>query len=81
MNLSKATKHAVLLMTMLLAQVLPLAAHGGESDFMRSKGKIYVVVAVIVAVFLGIVLFLIFLERRLTKLENQIQDHESTTSR
>jgi len=42
---------------------------------MRSMGKMYVVVAVIVAVFMGIVLFLVFLDRRLTKIENQIKDH------
>jgi len=48
------------------------------ADFMRSTGKIYVVVAVIVAVFLGIVLFLVYLDRKLTKLENQINDHDPT---
>ncbi len=47
-----------------------------EGDFMRSIGKIYVVVAVIVTVFIGIVLFLIFLDRKLTKLENQIQEED-----
>ena len=54
-----------------------LLAQATESpDFMRSVGKIYVVVAVIVTVFVGIVLFLIYLDRRLTKLENQIIDHD-----
>lgn len=48
-----------------------------DADFMRSIGKMYVVVAVIVAVFIGIVLFLIYLDRKLTKLENQIKDHDS----
>ena len=45
-----------------------------SDDFMRSIGKIYVVVAVIVAIFIGIVLFLIYLDRRLTKLENQYNE-------
>jgi len=45
-----------------------------DPDFMRSRGKIYVVVAVIAAIFLGIVIFLIYLDRRLTNLENQIKD-------
>ena len=48
-----------------------------EADFMRSIGKMYVVVAVIVAVFIGIVVFLIYLDRKLTKLENQINNHDS----
>lgn len=43
---------------------------------MRSTGKIYVVVAVIVAIFIGLVFFLLYLDRRLTKLEDQIIEHE-----
>lgn len=53
-----------------------LPAQAADSDFMRSTGKIYVVVAVIVAVFIGIVLFLFYLDRRLTKIENQIRNHD-----
>ena len=47
-----------------------------EADFMRSTGKFYVVVAVIIAIFVGIIIFLIRIESRLTKLENQILDNE-----
>ncbi|MBV6427410.1 MAG: hypothetical protein KIPDCIKN_01928 [Haliscomenobacter sp.] len=43
---------------------------------MQSVGKIYVAVGVILAIFAVIVLFLIYLDRKLTKLENQIKDHE-----
>ncbi len=54
-----------------------LAAQSAESsDFFRNIGKIYVVVAVIALVFLGIVFFLIALDRRLAKLEHQIKDNE-----
>ena len=41
-------------------------------DFMRSMGKIYAVVAVIVLIFLGIIAFLFYLERRISRMENQI---------
>ena len=55
---------------------MPIAnAQSGSTDFMRSMGKMYVVVAVILAVFIGIVVFLVYLDRRLTKIENQINDH------
>jgi len=74
-------KRFALLSVWFLATVLPLAAQSAETDFMRSRGKIFVVVAVIAAVFIGIVLFLVFLERKLTKLENQIQEHEPTKGR
>ena len=43
---------------------------------MRSMGKMYVVVAVIAVLFIGIVIFLIYLDRKLTKLEDQIKNHE-----
>lgn len=39
------------------------------ADEMRSNGKIYVVVAVLVTIFLGIVLYLVRLDRKLTRLE------------
>ena len=53
-----------------------LTAQYSQTDFMRSMGKMYVVVAVIVTIFLGIVIFLVFLDRRLTRIENQINDNE-----
>jgi len=48
-------------------------------DFMRSQGKLFVVVAVIAAIFLGITAFLVYLDRRLTKLENQIKEEDVRT--
>ena len=53
-----------------MAQTAP----GG--DFMRSMGKMYVVVAAIGIIFLGIVIFLIYLDRKLTKLENQTKNND-----
>jgi CcmD family protein len=47
-----------------------------DTDFMRSMGKMYVVVAVILAIFIGIIIYLIRLDRKLTKLEDQIKNHE-----
>lgn len=52
----------------------PLLASDGQ-DFMRSIGKIWVVVGVILAIFLILVLFLVYLDRRLTKLENQTKNN------
>jgi CcmD family protein len=38
---------------------------------MRSNGKIYVVVAVLVTIFIGIIIYLIHLDRKLTRLEKE----------
>jgi CcmD family protein len=39
------------------------------TDFMRSNGKIYVVVAVVVIIVLGIFIYLLNLEKKIKKLE------------
>jgi CcmD family protein len=39
------------------------------ADALRQNGKIYVVVAVILAIFLGIIIYLIRLDRKISKLE------------
>lgn len=53
-----------------------LLAQRQDSDFMRSIGKIYVVVAVLVTIFIGLMLFLIYLDRRLTKIEHKLDGNE-----
>ncbi|MFN5091338.1 MAG: CcmD family protein [Bacteroidota bacterium] len=52
------------------------SASAANADFMRSIGKIYVVVGVMLLLFLGITLYLILIDRRLTKFENQIKSDE-----
>ncbi len=41
------------------------------TDFMRSSGKIYVVVAVVVVIVLGIFIYLLNLDRKIRKLEKE----------
>lgn len=41
------------------------------ADEMRGNGKIYVVVAVLVTIFIGIIIYLIRLDRKLTRLEKE----------
>ena len=43
----------------------------GMADEMRGNGKIYVVVAVLVTIFIGIIIYLIRLDRKLTRLEKE----------
>ncbi|MBO9683247.1 MAG: CcmD family protein [Flavisolibacter sp.] len=39
------------------------------ADLMRSNGKIYVVTAVIITIFAGIIIYLIRIERKMNRLE------------
>lgn len=49
------------------------AAHKVEmADGLRQSGKIYVIVIGIVVIFLGIVAFLVLLERRVKKMEDEV---------
>ncbi|HRO07591.1 MAG TPA: CcmD family protein [Saprospiraceae bacterium] len=62
-----------LLNIILLSQV---HAQGDSLDFLRSTGKIYTVVAVIVIIFIGIVMYLYRIDNKLTKLENQFKNEQ-----
>ena len=65
--MKKVTFSFVLVILFSTTQLLAQTADGG--DFMRSIGKMYVVVAVLVSMFIGIVFYLISLDKKLTKLE------------
>jgi len=58
-----------------LLQLCAQSSAEPPADFLRSMGKLYVVVAVIVIVFLGLVFYLWSMDRKLTRLENQIDNH------
>jgi len=46
----------------------------GSGDFMRETGKINVVAGVLLLIFAGIVVYLVRLDRRLTKLEHHTKE-------
>jgi CcmD family protein len=48
-------------------------AQGAEmADVMRSNGKIYVVVAIIMAIFTGLIVYLVAMDRKITRLEKKL---------
>ena len=53
----------------ILFSTLFAAAQTEMADTMRSNGKIYVVVAVLATIFAGIFVYLILLDRKITRLE------------
>lgn len=44
------------------------------ADGMRSSGKIYVVVAVVMIVLLGLITYLITIDRKVSKLEKEVKE-------
>jgi len=66
-------KKKLLLVALLFINLLAMAQSSDVpmADGFRSNGKIYVVVAVILTIFAGIILYLVRLDRKITKLEKQ----------
>jgi len=50
-----------------------------DIDFMRSTGKIYTVIAGILVIFIGIVIYLRRIDNKITHLEIQIKDEHKTS--
>lgn len=71
----------VLSLMALLSQI-SIAAAQAQTDNpdmaseLRSSGKIYVVVLVLATIFAGILAFLIYLERRVSRLERDIRSND-----
>lgn len=69
----------ILLVVLLLLAGGPLSAQNAEmADTMRSEGKIYVVVAMILIVLAGLIVYLFMLDRKLDKMEKMIGGKDKT---
>ena len=70
-------KKIFLLIALLFSVVTSFAQAAADTiemaDALRSSGKIYVVVAVLLIIFTGIILYLIRLDRKITNLEKEQQ--------
>ncbi|MCC7245719.1 MAG: CcmD family protein [Saprospiraceae bacterium] len=66
----------ILMILLLQAISLPALLAQGNRDFMRETGKIYVVIGVILLIFIGIVWYLIRLDKKLTNIEHQLNDDQ-----
>lgn len=59
-------------------QVDPITEEPQMADVFRSEGKIYVVIAVLAIVFLSLIVYLIYIDHKLKKLETKVkQTHNS----
>ena len=51
-----------------------------EENLMRSSGKIYVVVSVLVTIFIGIIIYMIAIDKKITRLEDNKKREEEQGS-
>ena len=68
-------KKIALVFTLCLMQVFVFAQDGAKTedptDFMRSEGKLYVVMAVVVTILVGLFIYLVNLDRKIKQLEKK----------
>lgn len=54
------------------------AQNAEMADTFRAEGKIYVVVAIVLIVLFGLILYLVMLDRKMNRLEKLIQEKRQT---
>ena len=74
-------KYYLLTTILVFMNTMMLQAQGNSLDqeaanFLRESGKLYVVITILVTIFAGIAIFLIFQERKISKLEKKLKDNE-----
>lgn len=72
-------KKIVLLFSMLITSIISMAQEKKPdsyrvemADTMRSNGRIYVVVAVVLTILFGLILYVVRLDRKISRLEKEI---------
>ena len=78
--LIKAPLAALLLFSQTLLAQQPVSQGVEMADRLRADGKIWVVVAVIAAVFAGIIVYLVRLDRQISLLEKEVKEKNSTNA-
>lgn len=71
-------KKIIALTTLVLLFATQIFAEQPYQDFFRNTGKIYVVVAVLVVIFIGIVIYLLRLDSKISQLEKFIDQDGKT---
>ncbi len=71
----KKTINSLLVFGLILISKTLFAQQEAEmADTMRSNGKIYVVVSILVVILVGIVGFLVFMDRKISRLEKRLPE-------
>lgn len=66
----------ILLLTVLSVLTFSPRSHAGIMDAFEGNDKIYVVVLVLATIFAGIIAFLVYLERKMSRLEKKFNQED-----
>jgi CcmD family protein len=75
--MKKIIRAAFVLLFAVVSPVLQAQQEVEMADALRSEGKIYVVVAILLVIFAGIVAYLFSIDRKVSRLEKRVQDKNS----
>lgn len=67
-------KHIIKILILSLIPICAFSQNAGGNDFFSNIGKIYVTVGVLLILFAGMIGFLIYLERKVARLEQDIEE-------
>jgi CcmD family protein len=70
--MNKLVKFLLSIVLLATASLTASAQDAEMADAMRSEGKIYVVVAIVSVILLGLVGYLVFIERKVSNLEKRL---------
>lgn len=73
--MNKAATLIVFLGTFLLSHLAE--AQPEMADTMRSEGKIYVVVAILLTIFAGMIAYLVMIDRKVTRIEKRLPEKKA----
>jgi heme/copper-type cytochrome/quinol oxidase subunit 2 len=70
--MNKLVKFLLSIVLLATASLTASAQDAEMADAMRSEGKIYVVVAIVLVILLGLIGYLVFIERKVSGLEKRL---------
>jgi K+-transporting ATPase A subunit len=70
--MNKLVKFLLSIVLLATASLTASAQDAEMADTMRSEGKIYVVVAIVLVILLGLIGYLVFIERKVSGLEKRL---------
>lgn len=71
--MNKINRAILLLLVSLSSMIVNAQTESGMALDMRSSGKIYVVLGVLLLIFSGLITYLIFIDRKVSKIEKEIK--------
>ena len=75
--MNKKLTQLIILFSLVVVPLLSLAQAVEMADTLRSEGKIYVVVAIVLVIFAGLIGYLVLLDRKISRIEKKLPEKKA----